>query len=456
MTALAERIGVPVVVQVMLEGWNSLFLVIMIISLVWIRRAGKRSGMPEAVKIPLTDEITVFYITILLYNLLDIICAVTSGDTSGAGRAAKAVGEFGYCAVGAFMTLFFLQMIKDHIAKKSGMKALKNVITAAQCIHIPSLVLLAATPFTGALYTLDEENRYHRGEFFGVWYITTIALFIFAIITLAVYWNKVEMFIRKIVIVGGVVPLLAFLANSVYTGISLNNLAVSVSAMIMFVMYEKDRAAIVTEKVREAQKVRLELAESRNRVLMAQIQPHFINNSLMALRARCVDYPEIYESLTNFSIYLRSNFEALADTKLITFEREMENIEAYLALEKQNFGDRLRVEYDIESDDFLIPALTVQPLVENAVRHGVGTYDNGGTVWIRQYRENGSVVIEVTDDGSGRSGITEQQQKRRGIGIENVRARLRTMSGGVLEITDAGHGTCARITLDEVTEESRE
>ena len=195
---------------------------------------------------------------------------------------------------------------------------------------------------------------------------------------------------------------------------------------------------------------KMELEHSKNEILMAQIQPHFINNSLMALRSRCSEYPELYESITNFSRYLRSNFEALGDTRLISFEQEMSNIEAYLALEQQNFGERLQVEYDIDCDDFLIPALSVQPLVENAVRHGVATYEKGGTVQINSHKTGDSVVIEVIDKGSGKSNITEHQIKRKGIGIENVRARLHSMSNGELEIIAGEHGTTARITINEV------
>lgn len=192
---------------------------------------------------------------------------------------------------------------------------------------------------------------------------------------------------------------------------------------------------------------RLALEESKSQTLMAQIQPHFINNSLMAIRARCFDYPEIYESITDFSRYLRSNFEALGDARLILFEQEMDNIEAYLSLEKANFGDRLNIDYDIDFDDFLIPALSVQPLVENAVRHGVGTYDKGGTVTISVHRNGGNIIVEVRDDGSGRKDITEQQNKRRGIGIENVRKRLKCMTDGRLDIISGEHGTTARITI---------
>ena len=207
----------------------------------------------------------------------------------------------------------------------------------------------------------------------------------------------------------------------------------------------------------EMEKMRTQLAEnklklehSKNETLMAQIQPHFINNSLMALRSRCCDYPQIYESITNFSRYLRSNFEALGDTRLILFEQEMENIEAYLALEHQNFGERLQVEYDIDCDDFLLPALSVQPLVENAVRHGVATCEKGGTVQINAHRAGGKVIIEVIDYGLVKSNITEQQKKRKGIGIENVRARLNSMSNGELEIISGEHGTTARIIIEDI------
>ena len=134
----------------------------------------------------------------------------------------------------------------------------------------------------------------------------------------------------------------------------------------------------------------------------------------MALRARCVEYPEIYESITNFSLYLCSHFEALGDIKTISFEQEMTNIEPHLALEQENYKDNLKVEYNIECDDFMIPTLSVQSLVENTVRHGIGTYEQGGTVYINKYHKDGKIIIEVIDDGSGINNITPQQKKRKG------------------------------------------
>ncbi len=136
--------------------------------------------------------------------------------------------------------------------------------------------------------------------------------------------------------------------------------------------------------------------------------------------------------------------------KTISFEQEMMNIEAYLALEQQNYKEHLKVEYEIEYDDFSIPALLVQPLVENAVRHGIGTYEKGGTVRINTYRKDKNVIIEVIDDGSGKNNITPQQKKRKGIGIENVQARVNSMVNGTLEIITRENGTTARIELIDI------
>ena len=267
-------------------------------------------------------------------------------------------------------------------------------------------------------------------------------------------WKHTEDLVKKIIMLAVLFPMIALIFSVGIKEISLNNIMIAISALLMFMAYEKNKTVVAVKNIRELEKTKQNLTENqlaleknKNEMLMAQIQPHFINNSLMALRSQCIDYPDIYESLTNFSRYLRSNFEALGDTRLILFEQEMENVEAYLALEKRNFGERLNVEYEIEYDDFLIPILSVQPLVENAVRHGVASFEKGGTVTIVTRKEDDSMIIEVIDKGIGQSALTKQQEHRKGIGIENVRSRLKTMTSGELEIIPAENGTIARITL---------
>ena len=459
MDELVQRIGIPVFIQMIIEAWNSVFLLIMIFSFIIGKHIDELNSDRVKRKISILDEIIIFYVLIFLYNMIDVFCISAKGDTSVKGYYISRISEFCYWLTGAFQTLFFLQLVKELVAKKNGLKKLENMTLVFQLIFIPNLIILAVTPFANTLYYFDEKNIYHRGPLYEIWNITTIAAFMYILVVLIVYRKKLAAFLRHVIVFAAVIPLISFVFNIVYTGISFNNISVSLLALVIYMLYEKHRAAMSVQDILELEKVRTQLTESKlavernkNELLMAQIQPHFINNSLMALRSRCSDYPEIYESITNFSRYLRSNFDALGDTRLITFEQEMENIEAYLALEKQNFGDRLSVEYDIELDDFMIPALTVQPLVENAVRHGVGTYDKGGTVRISAKRANGNIVIEIIDDGSGVNSITDQQKNRKGIGIENVRARLGSMRNGNLDIISNEHGTTARITLSDAAD----
>ncbi len=452
MEELIARIGVLEFVQAVIELWNGIFLLIMIFSLMMSRRTDRLGG--SRIKIPLTNEILTFFIALFLYNIFNVIGIVTEGMGTEIWRNLKIVSLFGYYAAGAFQTLIFLQLIKNHIAEKNNMKKLGYAVTAVQLLQLPCLVLLAATPFTGALYYIDEENCYNRGELFGVWYYTTIVSFVFIIAVIALNWKKLDSFLKKIVITAAVIPLIAFIFNFVQSEVSWNNLSASLLAMIIYMLYEKNRTSVTVQTVTELAETKRQLAErelaleqSKNETLMAQIQPHFINNSLMAIRSQCVNYPEVYESITNFSLYLRSNFEALGNTQKIGFDREMESIEAYLALEQQNFGDRLKVEYDIEFDNFSVPPLIVQPLVENAVRHGIATRENGGTVRIKTRYKDDVITVEVTDEGKGNSNITNQQTARRGVGIENVRARLKYMNNGELEIIPDENGTTARLTF---------
>ena len=452
MEELIARIGVLEFVQAVIELWNGVFLLIMIFSLMLGKRTDRFSS--SRIKIPLTNEILTFFIALFMYNIFSVIVIVTEGMGSEVWINIKIVSLFGYYAAGAFQTLLFLQLIKTHIAEKNNMKKLGYVVTAVQLLQAPCLVLLAATPFTGALYYLDEWNYYNRGELFGVWYYTTIASFVFIIAVIALNWKKLDSFLKKIVLTAAVIPLIAFIFNFVHSEVSWNNLSASLLAMIIYMLYEKNKTSVTVQAVTELAETKQQLAErdlaleqSKNETLMAQIQPHFINNSLMAIRSQCVNYPEVYESITNFSLYLRSNFEALGNTQKIGFDREMESIEAYLALEQQNFGDRLKVEYDIDFDNFSIPPLIIQPLVENAVRHGIATREKGGTVRIKTRYKDGVITVEVTDEGNGNSNITMQQNARRGIGIENVRARLKYMNNGELEMIPNETGTTARLTF---------
>ena len=204
------------------------------------------------------------------------------------------------------------------------------------------------------------------------------------------------------------------------------------------------------EKISELEN---ELLQSQISIMISQIGPHFIFNALTAIQELCyIDPQTASEAVGEFAHYLRGNLDSLSIKKPIPFEKELRHVEKYLSLEKKRFGDRLNIVYDIKTRDFLIPVLTLQPIVENSVKHGVTKREEGGTVSIATRETETDAVITVTDDGIGFDSRVpkrdERGQERCHVGTENVRSRLVLMCGGSLSMqSEPGVGTTAVITI---------
>ena len=208
----------------------------------------------------------------------------------------------------------------------------------------------------------------------------------------------------------------------------------------------------VLPHLQEAQHIAQEKQKQQQaQIMVSQIQPHFMYNTLSVIYSLCdADRELAKEAILKFSSYLRANMASLQSSKPVPFEQELEHTKTYLWIEQQRFGDILKVEYDVAVTDFVLPAISLQPLVENAVKYGVRSREEGGTVTISTRRENGKIYIRVTDDGMGFDPQTYQEDGRLHIGIENVRTRLQLMRGGRLEIESAsGSGTTATMILED-------
>lgn len=192
-----------------------------------------------------------------------------------------------------------------------------------------------------------------------------------------------------------------------------------------------------------------QLTQSRIAILLSQIQPHFLYNTLTAICGLCDENPKEAKRVTaEFADYLRHNLESLSVGTPTPFLDELKHTKVYLGIEKKRFEDKLNIVYDITVDDFLIPALTVQPLVENAVKHGIRRAKKGGTVTIHTAENADYYEITVEDDGIGFDSGQLQSDDKMHIGIENVRDRLWSMCRGTLTIkSKAGLGTRAVIKI---------
>lgn len=204
----------------------------------------------------------------------------------------------------------------------------------------------------------------------------------------------------------------------------------------------------------EAEKnmVEAELKESRISIMLSQIQPHFIYNTLGTIERMCLKDPQkAFDLVRNFSLYLRGNFSELDSVTPIRFADEIKHVEYYVNIEKVRFPD-MSIEYDVEATEFVLPALSVQPLVENAIKHGLMRLETGGTVKIHSYETPTHFFVEVTDDGVGFDTDAPVDEKKH-VGLRNIRGRLKAMVNGALVMeSKPGVGTKAIIMIPkEVT-----
>ena len=198
-------------------------------------------------------------------------------------------------------------------------------------------------------------------------------------------------------------------------------------------------------------------AAKRLKILSSLMHPHFIYNSLTAVRAS-TDRPEKAEEiLSNFTGFLRGSIDLMNCDECIDARREFEMVEHFLYLQKERFGDRLTVEYEISDMDFRLPAFTIQELVANAVNHGIRNNKGGcGTLVIRSFETEDAHMIEVTDDGAGfaaagglpDAGAQDMPSEGTHFGLASIKERLESMCGGSLCITSSpGEGTRAVVRI---------
>ncbi|MDE3065921.1 MAG: histidine kinase [Verrucomicrobiota bacterium] len=184
------------------------------------------------------------------------------------------------------------------------------------------------------------------------------------------------------------------------------------------------------ERERRALLLESHLANARLAALRMQLQPHFLFNSLNGVTALLRRDPHLAEAtLLSLSELLRLALNQSEKTE-IPLREEMEFVQRYLAILQTRFGDKLRVEQAIEpaSLDCLVPTLLLQPLIENAIRHGIEPAEKAGLVRLTTRRRDGKLILTVEDDGAGLIG-PDAASGRTGIGLANLRARLETLYG---------------------------
>lgn len=201
-------------------------------------------------------------------------------------------------------------------------------------------------------------------------------------------------------------------------------------------------------KLIESENLKLRLQESERSIMLSQIKPHFLYNALITIQVLCQeDAQTAAETVEHFANYLRMNMRSIDSRDPIPFSDELKHIENYVAIELLRFQERLQMEYDIQATDFKIPPLSIQPLVENAIKHGACKNIQGGTVLLKTYETEKAFIVEVRDDGPGFDPQPVLKSKEP-HGLQNIIFRLREWTHADVDITSRlGSGTDVVISV---------
>lgn len=341
-----------------------------------------------------------------------------------------------------------MKWIEDYFTKKS------RRILNYYCIGVASLCLIQLILQFLGVFDI-RENLYVTHVAIGVGVILAIGV---------VIYERIKFPQKAKMPLGNKLPFICFagvLADVIAFYIKGNSsgLVYSLFAFLFYIVFMgiatmnnySEKELELAEKERQLAEKDRQLTDRRIASMMSQIRSHFIFNVLTTISTYCkLDPKKADNALVRFSRYLRKNINIIEEEGLIAFDMELEQLEDYIALEQLRFEDRILFEKQIETSSFEIPPLTIQPIVENAIKHGLIEPGKSGTICLHTKRKIGYVEITVTDDGIGF--VPEECEKEDSVGIRNVRYRLEHMVGGVLTIESApGEGT--RVTITIPTEE---
>lgn len=308
---------------------------------------------------------------------------------------------------------------------------------------VSGLIYLLSPFFHGLAFQIDAQNNFDRGPL-GY---TIFLVLLFYVFLLFLY--SVRLFRDRDAHQGAIV-LLIVVMTVVTSLLEVENLVTHKSTAVTalgILLYYNYLLSIHQTRTHEAlAEQRVQIERDKIQMLQLQIHPHFIFNSLHVIKSLIRRDPErAMDALIDFSDYLRSHIDVIRSDRLIPFSSELEHLQAYLALELADGIRNIQVEYQLEETEFLIPALAVQPIVENAIRHGLGS--RGGVVRLSTCRSGEDYLITVEDNGAGMGASTSQERQWLGVGIENVRTRLKMQCGGSLSYRTSPEGTVAVIRI---------
>lgn len=386
---------------------------------------------------------------ILLFDMMSYIC---EGNPTLLCRRIIIAANFLIFLLAYLLLVLFTRYMQAYLQGSGPVSSLP--LTLSRLIALIGTVLLIAAQYNHMYYVINADNIYVRGPLFALCPFMAILGMVINAIALLVYNKRIAQHDRVVIWIYILLPVAAMAIQSFVYGLALMNFANTAALLILYLFVQMNYKRQAQLQREQLLKQKAELAQTRMDLMRSQIQPHFIYNTLGTIGELCLTRPEkAAEVVNDFSHYLRGNFDELESSTPIRLSREIEHVKHYAAIERVRFPD-MDVRYDLRSSEFLLPALSIQPLVENAIKHGLMGLESGGCVVISSFETDSDYCVRVRDNGVGFDPSAPPPSRgRRHLGIANIRERVAIMCGGTLTIESApGRGTTALISIPKEDE----
>lgn len=367
-----------------------------------------------------------FFSILLSYVILCIADLLTYYDPDMA-QAQRIISYFESLLYSLIMPLLTIYLLRNCGEKLRESKLFRFVFV----LWIMSFTMLQTTLFTNLFYYITDDNKFVRGDLYALLCAPSIITILVTLRGLLLRRNK---FSRRhfFAFLACLLPLTIVSVLHIYISVfPLLGVCLTLTILLMFMINLLD---LIEYYMRQ----QAEISRQRANIAILQMRPHFIYNTMTGIYYLCDQDPEKAKQVTlDFTTYLRKNFTAIASEDTIPFSEELEHTRAYLAVEMAQFEDILSVDYDTPHTHFRLPSLTLQPIVENAVKYGCDPDSDSLHIVIRTRSTDSGSEITVEDNGPGYVDVDDNKPH---IALANIRQRLELMCGGTMSISKRERG----------------
>ena len=335
------------------------------------------------------------------------------------------------------MTVLLLHCCGENMRETRLLQAVPGLWAVYAVLATSGLVI-------DAFYFVTPDRQVHRGPWYPLMLLPVIAILL---LDLAAVIGRRRLLSRKVYLSFFITLLpmtVTLLVQTFVDAFLLLDVCMVLSALSMY-------GLVLSDQIEQDLCQQREIAQQRASIMVLQMRPHFIYNTMTSIYCLCNQDPQqARQVVMDFTTYLRKNFTAIASAAPIPFSSELEHTRAYLAVEQAQYEDSLLVDYDTPHTWFRVPPLTLQPIVENAIKHGRDPYAGPFHISIRTRKTDSGSVIVVVDNGRGFNAADDGEPH---IALKNIQQRLEIMCGGQLTIAPGeGGGTVVTVTIPDATD----